>query len=126
MKKIELYLTNEDFIFTEALLKRLGYAYFVFEVESSSFSFTPEAKAEEVWGYTLEDYEASRKADWFEGQPDVEDLATITYQVAGKKYSFTPEEVEFAEGLKEAFKEAKAMGEQEKDFQTLDDFLDRI
>lgn len=50
----------------------------------------------------------------------------VAYKIAGKKHMFTPEEVEFAEGLKEAFKDAKAMSEQEKDFQTLDDFLDKI
>jgi len=56
MKKIELYISDEEWAFAQGLFQRLGYSYVVFEVESLSFSFSPnEEESVESWEELFEE-----------------------------------------------------------------------
>jgi hypothetical protein len=57
MKKVELYLSDEEWTFAEGLFQRLGYSYAVFEVENLSFSFSP---SEEEVNAQAEAFEAEK------------------------------------------------------------------
>jgi len=69
MKKIELYLSDEEWAFAQGLFQRLGYSYAVFEVENLSFSFSPheeevKAREEAFEAEKAEEEAIQRKESW--------------------------------------------------------------
>jgi hypothetical protein len=66
MKKIELYLSNEEWAFAQGLFQRLEYSYAVFEVESLRFSFSPIQEKEEGAESWTTLFKAKPEMDWTE------------------------------------------------------------
>jgi hypothetical protein len=74
--KLTLSIDADKVAFVQQLLGALScVSVDVWEVEAPEQNFQPPQDEDEVWDYVLKDYQANRKADWFEGRADVDDLA---------------------------------------------------
>jgi len=74
--KLTLSIDADKVAFVQQLLEELSCVVVdVWEVEAPTQNFQPPQDEDAIWDFVLEDYKATRKADWFKGRTDVDDLA---------------------------------------------------
>jgi len=102
MKKIELYVSDEDAAFLEELLGRLGVSYSVLDAENQSSTTSPMPKKEEV---TEEKDtrlpESEYEEEDFELTPDQEKAEILAFRQMRKFWRYVSAEEHAAEVAKE-------------------------